>query len=93
MNRPILVNDLPYSMAEENPLESLETTLALSVDDWGASRAMSWVWGIVCGWDEAMAEQAVKHRWSSEAVARLRRLHAAYEALHGEEPNVSEESE
>ena len=91
-HRSVFVNDLTYSDGQEDPLEALDTTLAFSVNDWGASRAMSWVWGIVCGWDnedgtpgEAMAEQAQRHGWSDEAVARLRRLHAAFAALRAKD--------
>lgn len=81
----VFANDLPYTVAEENPLEALKTTLAFSVDDWSSSRAMSWVYGIVLGWDDehpddngAMAEQAERHGWDAAAVERLRRLHAVF---------------
>lgn len=83
--RIVFTNDLPYTMGEENPLEALKTTLAFAVDDWGHSRAMSWVYGIVLGWDDehpddngAMEEQAARHGWDAAAVERLRRLHAAF---------------
>lgn len=84
--RVVFLNDVTYADGEENPLKALGTTLAFSVDDWGASRAMSWVWGIVLGWDDedddgAMVEQARRHGWSDETVARLRRLHDAFKAI------------
>lgn len=87
MSSPIFVNDLPYRVPEENPLESLKSTLAFAVDDWGDSRAKAWVYGIVLGWGsddddpDAHAELAAKFGWDDAAVARLRRLHAAFEAL------------
>lgn len=86
MSDPIILNDVTYTDGEENPLKALSTTLAFSADDWGSSRAKSWVWGIVCGWDdEAMAELAAEWGWDETAVARLNRLHARFEELehHG----------
>jgi hypothetical protein len=81
----IFTNDLPYRDKTEDPRKSLGNTLAFSVDDWGSSRAMAWVWGIVCGWDaEAMAELAVQFRWDADTTARLDRLHEAFEKLRGE---------
>lgn len=78
----VFVNDLPYTDAEENPLESLISTLAFSADDWAASRAMAWTWGVVCGWDDgSYAELAPKCHWDAETVERNKRLHAAFEAL------------
>jgi hypothetical protein len=80
--RMLMLNDQPYIDGQEDPHESLDTTLAFSVDDWGATRAMSWVWGIVCGWDDdAMAEQAAKHGWDEATTARLNRLHERFEAM------------
>lgn len=79
MADPIFVNDLPYSTPQEDPKESLKDTLAFSVDDWTQTRAMAWVWGIVCGWDdESLAELAPRFNWSDEAVARLKRLHERF---------------
>ena len=76
-------------MRTEDPKESLNRTLATSSRDWGEDRADAWIYGVVCGWDdprmdpdgEAMAELAKRHDWSPEEVARLRRLHAAFDAL------------
>ena len=87
----VFVNDLTYSDGEENPLESLKTTLAFAVDDWGDSRAKAWVYGIVLGWgeadedDDAHPELAEKFGWDEAAVARLRRLHAAFQVLASDE--------
>lgn len=77
----IFLNDEPYRSTEEDPIEALKTTLAFSVDDWGATRAMAWVWGIVLGWDdESLSELAERHRWSDGAVARLHLLHEKFDA-------------
>ena len=88
MSHAVFLNDQPYRDGEEDPRESLRTTLAFSVDDWGATRAMAWVWGIVNGWDdEAMAELAAEHGWDDETTARLNRLHAAFDDLSAASPD------
>lgn len=77
--KAVHLNDVTYTDGEEDPRESLRTTLAFSVDDWGATRAMAWVWGIVNGWDaDAMAQLAAQHGWDESTTARLDRLHAAF---------------
>lgn len=82
MVRHVFANDLPYRDGEEDPRESLRSTLAFSVDDWGASRAMAWVWGIVEGWDdESMAELATEFKWDEATTARLNRLHDAFDRM------------
>ena len=89
----IFANDLPYAPnapGGRGPLASLVDCLSFSADDWGASRAMAWVWGIVCGWDAgaddgAMLEMAGRHQWSDETVARLRALHDRFKVLEAEE--------
>jgi hypothetical protein len=86
----VFANDIPYAGNQLDPLEALEDTLAFSADDWSASRAMAWVYGIVCGWDDdietpeegdAMGELAGKFGWSADTVERLRELHRRFEAL------------
>lgn len=79
--RAVFLNDLPYTDGEEDPFESLSATLAFSVDDWSATRAMAWVWGIIEGWDdESMAELAAQFGWDEATTARLNRLHEAFRA-------------
>lgn len=96
----IFLNDFTYSADEEDPHRSLEDALAFAADDWGDSRAKSWVYGIILGWDnddgtpgEAMDEQAQRHGWSDETVARLRRLHAVWKSSHPERHADSEEEQ
>lgn len=85
--RVVFVNDIVYTDGEEHPRESLKSAIVFSADDWGASRALAWVYGIVVGWDDedgnddAMVELAAKFGWDATGVARLRRLHAAFEAF------------
>lgn len=81
----VFLNDEPYRDGVEDPRKSLGDTLAFSVDDWSATRAMAWVWGIVHGWeDDAMAELAAEYGWDEGAVARLNRLHEAFDRLRDE---------
>jgi hypothetical protein len=76
----------------QEALKSAGNALATAPDDWGHTRGMSWMWGLFCGWDckenhehddcgDAMGEQAERHRWTPEVVARLRSLRSAVEAL------------
>lgn len=64
------------------PLQSLADTLAFSTRDWGTARDLSWLWGILQGWDDddpqcdAMPEQAACQGWDANQVARLRGFHA-----------------
>jgi len=82
---PVVQPDL----TAKDALESLANCIAASPDDWGADRAMSWVYGIVLGWDceedhehregcgDAMAALAARWRWDEVDVARLRALRKA----------------
>lgn len=80
---PLFANDLPYSNGELDPLRALSDVLAFSVDDWGASRAMAWVYGIVCGWEEALPEVAAKFGWNDFQQARLVELHRQFVLILG----------
>lgn len=80
--RAVFLNDQPYVDGQEDPKKSLGDTLAFSVDDWAATRAMAWVWGIIEGWDdEAMAELAQEFSWDEVTTARLNRLHERFDKL------------
>jgi hypothetical protein len=94
MTRHVLANDLPYVLGEENPIESLKSTIAFSSADWGSARDLAWIYGIVLGWDgdpdypddgDPMAELQEKFGWDDGQVARLRRLHDRFESLRGEQ--------
>lgn len=46
--------------------------------DWSLNHRDAWAYGIILGWnDGALAELAVRHRWSDEEVTRLKKLNAA----------------
>lgn len=85
----IIANDIPFTAGQENPLLSIGDAIAFDSGDWGLTRAMAWIYGIVLGWDDeddpsdngAMDEVARKFDWSPEAVARLRRLHERFAEL------------
>lgn len=95
-SEPVFLNDLAYSSTTADPFRALGDVIAFSVDDWGSSRAMAWVYGIVLGWgdgpddpDDAHDELARRFGWTPEAVTRLRSLHAAFKAAAGLSPSVS----
>lgn len=73
--------------------EGFSRLLATSSRDCGAYRIDAWLWAVICGWDceqaehdevcvhGAMEEQAQRHGWDAEAVAKARRYRAAVHAL------------
>jgi hypothetical protein len=90
--RVMFANDIPFTECDLDPLKALGDAIAFAVDDWGASRSMAWVYGIVLGWDdddpmegesghEAMDQLAARFRWTPEQVERLRELHRRFQAL------------
>ena len=42
-------------------------------------RIDAWLYGVFCGWGDALDEVARKHGWDSDGVERLKRYHAAVE--------------
>jgi len=73
--------DLGKTVETECPKESLDSAIALHVRDWGAHRRDAWIYGIVCGWYDALDEVGDQHGWDDEAKARLKRLHEAFKKL------------
>ncbi|WP_330253074.1 hypothetical protein OG874_00215 [Nocardia sp. NBC_00565] len=75
----------------EDPFESLRSAIAFSSADWSEARDLAWIYGIVLGWDPdpgededgAMDVVAQRFSWDAANVARLRRLHAAFEQHAG----------
>ena len=55
---------------------SLVNTLVFAARDWGTGRDLAWLWGVLCGWGDAMDEQARICGWDEQQVARLRAFHA-----------------
>lgn len=83
VENPVMATELyRHGYGEEDPLKALKTTLATSSCDASEARDIAWMYGIVCGWDEAaLAELRAKFGWPVEQTDRLKRLHAAYEKL------------
>jgi hypothetical protein len=71
-------------MNPENIFESLENCVAHHVRDWSLNKRDAWIFGIVCGWDDESFEELVeRHKWTPEAVERLKKLHANFKGyLH-----------
>lgn len=90
--RYVMAGDLHQLAHTEDAHEALRQAIAFSSADWGQARDLAWIYGIVLGWDcdpedledegavNAMDEMAIRHGWDVENVARLRRLHAAFNA-------------
>jgi hypothetical protein len=62
---------------EENFLASMAHCMAFHPRDWGLDRRDAWLYGIVCGWGDALQEVAERHKWDEPTVERLQRLRAA----------------
>lgn len=67
------------SEAATDPFESLVRSMAFASKDWSIDSRDAWVYGIICGWDEALDEICVQHGWSQEAKDRLRKLNKVFE--------------
>lgn len=85
-----IANNIPYNGKPKHVTEALADCLAFASNDWGASRATAWIYGIVLGWDpdpedddeeSAIPELAERWGWTPDAVAELRRLHNEFIAL------------
>jgi hypothetical protein len=69
-------------------IEAVRRMMATNVRDWGLDRGDAFLWALFLGWDDednpdesAMGEVAERHGWDSAQVSRLRRFHAALEAI------------
>lgn len=54
--------------------------MVFSPRDHSVSRREAWMYGIVCGWGDAIDEVAERHHWSKEAVDELKLQHEDFEA-------------
>lgn len=69
-------DDMP---APDNALQALVESYSRSAKDMGAKKFDAWVYGIICGWDDASyAELSVKHDWTPDVVAYNKLLHENY---------------
>lgn len=81
MERVLWHKPLPR-LASEDPIESLRDTINLAAKDWAACGADAWVFGVIVGWSgDALTELAATFKWNEAAVARLGRLHRAFDDL------------
>lgn len=72
----------PIQMSDEiNPLISLHNLCSFNVRDWSTDKGDAWIYGIVCGWGNAIHEVAKSHGWDRATVTRLRKLPTRYKAL------------
>ena len=65
--------------------ESLRNTLVFDVRDWARNSSDAWIYGIIVGWDNALAEVAKKHGWPPQSVERLCALREGFKALEAKE--------
>ncbi len=66
----------------DSPFESIKSCMAFHARDWSKDRRDAWMYGVVCGWDDAaMSEVAEAHGWGPGQVARLRVLRERFVAV------------
>lgn len=59
-------DDFPFTT---NPLQRLQETLAFTSRDCSEDKMLSFMYGIILGWDdESYEELKLKHNWSDEDV-------------------------
>ena len=78
LERVVIANEIPFTETQTDPFRSLGNVLAFDSRDWAANRGDAWLWGIIFGWGDAMAEVALRHGWSEREVRRLRLLHLSF---------------
>ena len=61
-----------------DPFESLEACLTCHSRDWSVHHSDAWLYGIICGWDDAFEEVAEKHRWKGQTAGRLKLLRSSF---------------
>ena len=72
--------EVPSDLGEA--LYSIYNAIALGPKDWSPTKNDAWIYGIVCGWDDAAyAELTPRFGWTSDMVERNRRLHRAFAAV------------
>jgi len=64
--------------------DSLLNCVAFCSRDWSQNKRDAWIYGIVCGWEDAIEDVAQDHNWTPEAVKRLEMLHEQFEGLNTE---------
>ena len=69
---------------DESFLVSMAHCMAVHSRDWGLDHRDAWLYGIVCGWGDALQGVAERHSWDEATVERLQRLRAATIAQQGE---------
>lgn len=68
----------------EDPLESIECTIAFDVRDWCNDRRSAWIYAIVFGIDNEYGEIdrcKRQFKWDDKDIERVKRLHAKWERL------------
>lgn len=61
----------------KDAIESMRAAMAFDPRDWLINSGDAWLYGIVCGWGNALGEVAALHKWDAAAIARLRRYQLA----------------
>lgn len=76
-----------------NSLSGLASVLAFSSKDWTSDRELTWVYGIIVGWDSDSHEEIKKRfRFTDFQITLMDNLHADYVARMGMDLDFNIES-
>jgi hypothetical protein len=64
-----------------SPLNYLEELLGFDSRDWSLNSKDAWMYGIICGWGDAIEDVAKKHSWTNDQVDQLKDLHFKWNGL------------
>ncbi|WP_242242695.1 hypothetical protein [Bacillus cereus group sp. BfR-BA-01309] len=57
-------------------MNSLDRAISFSPHDWSSHHRLAWIYGIICGWDDASLNGLQeKFSWDNEAIERLKSYH------------------
>lgn len=62
-----------------NPLQRLHEVFAFTSRDCTEDKMIAFMYGVVCGWDDASYEELkIKHNWSDDTVQQMKLWHENY---------------
>jgi hypothetical protein len=79
--------EAPAGQPSADALNSLLRVMNTDPRDWSANFRDAWLYGIVVGWDDALADVASRFGWSETVTNRLAGLCRAFRAAFAKPPN------
>lgn len=76
---PVICHDpeqAPGEEAKDERIRTLAETMSTDPRDWSVLSNDAWLYGVVVGWGDALAEVAERHRWTLGTCERLMHLNS-----------------